>query len=80
MQCQRCQGAMVVDYFVDLEESGALWMSGWRCLICGNIVDPTILNHKHAQRKGREIPKAAKGFSNPNSAPVVVTSGKRKVG
>ena len=80
MQCQRCQGTMVVDYFVDLEESGELWMSGWRCLMCGNVVDPTILNHQRAQKKRRELVEATKSHSDRNVAPVAVLSGKRKVG
>ena len=26
MQCHRCQGVMVIDYFVDLEASNEVWM------------------------------------------------------
>lgn len=39
MKCARCQGLMVPDRFIDLEETGHLWMSGWRCMNCGHVVD-----------------------------------------
>lgn len=46
MQCGRCQGTMVLDYLLDLDSGGDLWMKGWRCLICGEVVDPLILRHR----------------------------------
>ena len=43
MNCPRCQGFMVEDYFIDLRESmGPHWVTGWRCMNCGNVVDPMI--------------------------------------
>ena len=42
MQCPRCQGTMIVDHFVDMATSGEIWMPGWRCLMCGEIIDPII--------------------------------------
>lgn len=46
MQCPRCQGTMVVDHFVDLATSGEIWMPGWRCLMCGEVIDPLILQNR----------------------------------
>jgi hypothetical protein len=44
---------MVVDDMIDLQESlMPMWMRGWRCLSCGNIIDPLILRHRMAQRAG----------------------------
>lgn len=44
MSCRRCQGLMVFDRFLDVHgDTGHLWFRGWRCVACGNIVDPVIL-------------------------------------
>ena len=52
MTCSRCQGLMVGDDLIDLQESYVpMWMCGWRCVACGNIVDPLIQRHR-MQRAG----------------------------
>ena len=58
MRCTRCHGRMVTDYFIDMENSGELWMPGWRCLVCGEVVDPLIMKHRIAQDKAPEIVEA----------------------
>ena len=58
MRCVRCDGRMVTDYFIDMENSGELWMPGWRCLVCGEVVDPLILRHRTKQAKSPEIVEA----------------------
>jgi hypothetical protein len=57
MKCGRCRGLMVVDHFVDMEETGGLWMCGWRCVSCGNVVDPEIMRRRAppAGRLGRVV-------------------------
>lgn len=51
MHCTRCEGLMVPDDLVDMQESSIpMWMKGWRCLSCGNIVDPLIERHRMIQR------------------------------
>ena len=55
MECPRCRGTMVVDHFVDMATSGEIWMPGWRCLMCGEIVDPLIENHRQQQREGQVV-------------------------
>jgi hypothetical protein len=53
MQCARCDGFMVSDNLIDMKESGiSMWMKGWRCVSCGNIVDPLILRHRMIQQAG----------------------------
>ena len=53
MTCVRCKGFMVLDDLIDVQESFVpMWMRGWRCLSCGNIVDPLILRHRMIQRAG----------------------------
>ncbi len=59
MHCVRCQGTMVTDYFIDMENSGELWMPGWRCLACGEVVDPVIMKHRLVQEKTPEVVEAA---------------------
>jgi hypothetical protein len=49
MQCERCEGLMVVGQFLDLLQSGEVWLQAWRCPNCGNVVDEQIRRHK-AQR------------------------------
>jgi len=47
MRCARCQGLVVPDLFYDLlDDSGHLALSAWRCVCCGNIVDPIILENR----------------------------------
>lgn len=37
------------DQFIDLVNDGGYWtFDGWRCLCCGNILDPVILRNQQA--------------------------------
>ena len=47
MNCPRCTGLMVRDDFLDLQyEVGECGFVAWRCLICGEVLDPVILKHR----------------------------------
>lgn len=47
MNCQRCRGYMIRDSFVDLrDDTGSLLFHGWRCINCGEVVDPVVLTHR----------------------------------
>ena len=77
MQCTRCQGTMVIDYFLDMEDSGEVWMPGWRCLACGEVIDSLILKHRKAQQGRQELMEAVtKGPVNKTQPPVAVLSKK----
>jgi hypothetical protein len=39
MKCDRCQGLMVEDRFLDIHSSGDHWFFAWRCATCGNVED-----------------------------------------
>jgi hypothetical protein len=53
MECTRCDGLMVADNLIDIQESSIpMWMKGWRCVSCGNIVDPHIQKHRMIQKAG----------------------------
>jgi hypothetical protein len=43
---------MIPDRFIDLEESGYLWMTGWRCMNCGHVVDPVTEHNRKRQAQG----------------------------
>ncbi|MBI4401828.1 MAG: hypothetical protein HY581_09380 [Nitrospirae bacterium] len=50
MECPRCKGAMVEDVFEDLrDDTGSLNFTGWRCIICGEILDPVIVTNRESR-------------------------------
>ncbi len=50
MLCVRCKGVMVPDHYCDLlESSGPPLIEAWRCICCGNILDPIILQNRQMQ-------------------------------
>ena len=53
MTCARCQGFMVTDSFIDLQETGHLWMKAWRCMNCGYVVDSVAAQNRMLQAAGR---------------------------
>lgn len=61
MQCTRCEGLMVTDHLLDMQESyGPMWMRGWRCVSCGNVVDPLIQRNRMRQNSlGARAPVAS---------------------
>lgn len=78
MQCPRCQGTMIMDHFVDLATSGEIWAPGWRCLMCGEVLDPLIERHRQLQRDYQEVIGAmCRSTARPPSA-VSVKSSKAK--
>lgn len=47
MECLRCHGLMVEERFEDLRgDPHHVSFHGWRCVCCGNIVDPVITRHR----------------------------------
>lgn len=53
MQCPRCKGLMVNDWFHDIhDEAGQINFQGKRCLICGEVVDPVILHNRNIGTEG----------------------------
>ncbi|MCJ7641690.1 MAG: hypothetical protein MUO29_07350 [Desulfobacterales bacterium] len=47
MRCQRCGGVMTYEKFYGNCED----FSGWRCILCGEIVDPVILENRHGHKR-----------------------------
>ncbi|MBX3120672.1 MAG: hypothetical protein R3B11_17865 [Nitrospira sp.] len=47
MTCTRCDGLMVSEQMCDLRGTDSeLCASGYRCLLCGDVVDATILANR----------------------------------
>ncbi len=60
MACRRCHGLTVVDHFIDMQDNGGhLWLCAWRCVNCGDVVEPGILRNRLAKRSlmGRLVDK-----------------------
>ena len=53
MTCTRCRGLMVTDSFIDLQETGHLWMTAWRCMNCGHVVDQVAEQNRRLQAAAR---------------------------
>ncbi len=47
-RCHRCGGLMVKEKFT--VDFAALDFEGWRCLVCGEIIDPLIMDNRKAHR------------------------------
>jgi hypothetical protein len=50
-KCLRCRGAVIYDKFYGPHEQ--FW--GCKCLICGEIVDPVILENRQLMKAGQGI-------------------------
>jgi len=52
MNCERCTGQMTYENFYGWESDAVWFYPGWRCVHCGEVVDPVIylnrrLNSQH---------------------------------
>lgn len=53
MDCQKCLGQMIEERFQDLlDDTGQIHFYGFRCINCGDIIDPVIIKNReeHANR------------------------------
>jgi hypothetical protein len=48
-KCPRCRGTVIYEKFYGFEEP--FW--GWKCLLCGEIIDPVILANRQLMRAGQ---------------------------
>jgi len=61
VDCPRCHNAMMADSYMDLlDDTGEIGISAWRCLSCGEVLDPLIL----ANRLNRPEPFVSKSRKN----------------
>lgn len=63
MDCPRCRGVMIQDVFEDLhDDTGSIFFRGWRCITCGEIIDPVIANNRQS-RPSPLLGRARKKFA-----------------
>lgn len=61
MRCDRCQGLMIEERFLDNDDcSGLAWMKGWRCMNCGLVLDRKIYERRLQQLAAKGGPVKAK--------------------
>ena len=61
MRCPRCGGVMDHEWFTNMEQEGMSWSyDGWRCIYCGEVIDPLIL-YNRLTSKGRMEETTAAG-------------------
>ena len=48
MRCRRCRGLLVKDRLYDLYDT-QLHTEAWRCIACGDLLDPVILRNRAGQ-------------------------------
>ncbi len=54
MNCPRCHSVMALERFCDLyDETGQLCFMGWRCLSCGEVIDPVIVRNRQRRQKSQ---------------------------
>ncbi len=53
IRCQRCNGRMAYEKFYGENDS----FFAWRCVICGDILDPVILLHRLSQDAQVVVPE-----------------------
>jgi len=51
MKCHRCNGRMVYEQFYSEEGDFA----GWRCIVCGDIVDEVILKNRFGMHRNTQM-------------------------
>mgnify|MGYP007073184483 FL=1 len=57
MNCARCNGLMVVDDCLDVKGGmGELWIKAYRCVMCGNLTDPVINQHRDGHLPAPVLP------------------------
>lgn len=62
MECTRCEGVLVPDYSFDhLDASTPDRIRTWRCVMCGDVVDPVILHNRRTQAAHKAAAPAAAG-------------------
>ena len=49
-KCPRCNGAMVYERFQDMLDT----FFAWRCLNCGEIVDPVVARNRGGDKKPKK--------------------------
>jgi len=47
LKCDRCGGMMSFEQMINTSQEGPEWsFKAWRCLFCGEVIDPLILANR----------------------------------
>jgi len=68
MTCTRCGGLMVRDRFYDMLDTD-IGMVAWRCISCGDIVDPVVLANRRRHLSKAVAREMAEGLFDPDTKP-----------
>jgi hypothetical protein len=64
--CPRCGGLMVPDRYIDLlDDTGHLEFTAARCVSCGEVMDPVIIENRH---RGVPLPRRGAKRERPSNA------------
>lgn len=63
MKCPKCSNLMVPEDFTDYQQTGRSTFTGWRCLSCGLILDPVIIDHLARHQEEQHQPDLKKTFA-----------------
>jgi hypothetical protein len=59
---------MVLDHVIDMaDDSGHLWLKAWRCVSCGDVLDPQIMKRRALKAAG---PAPVRQLVQPEPSPV----------
>lgn len=61
MNCPKCGGAMSFETFVSTSSESAPWsFEGWRCVYCGDIIDPLVVLNRMKTETAASVEVPAK--------------------
>ena len=47
--CARCGGLLLTQHYIDLlDDTGQIDITAWHCTMCGEVIDPVILENRHS--------------------------------
>lgn len=55
MRCLRCRGLMILERYQEMND----FYFGWRCFLCGEVLDEVVMENRRAMRGGRNTHMAA---------------------
>ncbi|MDR4479591.1 MAG: hypothetical protein R3B37_07595 [Nitrospira sp.] len=73
MSCSRCNGCMVDDFLLDMEDSsGPMWLQAKRCMNCGNVAESMLQRNRETQGARLHTPASSAPVGNDATVPMGV--------
>lgn len=71
MSCSRCNGCMVNDFLLDMEDSsGPMWLQAKRCMNCGNVAESVLQRNRETQGARLHSPTSSAPAGNSVTVPM----------